>query len=62
MENVAHNFNMETCKEEPKIEKPCTIQWILRNAPNVKQLVRLGISSAARFDTWAFDFNWQPMN
>jgi hypothetical protein len=47
---------------EPTIEKNVTIQWLIRNAPNVKQFIRLGISSAERFDLWLSHFEWQAIN
>jgi hypothetical protein len=62
---VRHNFSLKNSSEEedePKIEPHCTIQWIIRNAPNVKKLIRLGISSADRFDIWSASFIWQRMN
>ncbi len=60
--SLAQTFKLKTCQEEPKIEPHCTIQWIIRNAPNVKKLIRLGISSAEWFDTWALIYNWSKMN
>ena len=62
VDDLAHTFNLETCDEEPKIEPHCTIQWIIRNAPNVKGFIRLGISSAERFDIWSTHFIWERMN
>jgi hypothetical protein len=46
----------------PVIEMHCTIQWIIRNAPNVKQFIRLGISSAEKSDIWILHFDWQALN
>ena len=46
------------------IEKNCTLQWLIRNGPKVKQYIRLGVSSAERFDLWltAFDWNTTSIN
>ena len=45
-------------KNPVKIEKNCTIQWLIRNGPKVKQFIRLGISSAERFDLCLASFDW----
>ena len=45
-------------REPAKIEKNCTIQWLIRNGPKVKQYIRLGISSAERFDLWLATYDW----
>jgi hypothetical protein len=51
--------NSVVLKDSPKIEPNCTIQWLLRNGPKVKQFVRLGISSVERFDLWLTAFDWE---
>jgi hypothetical protein len=45
-------------KDPVKIEKNCTIQWLIRNGPKIKQFIRLGISSAERFDLCLASFDW----
>ena len=45
-------------KEPAKVEKNCSIAWLIRNGPKVKQYIRLGISSAERFDLWLTTFDW----
>ena len=50
--------NSFVIREPAKIEKNCTIQWLIRNGPKVKQYIRLGISSAERFDLCLAAFDW----
>ena len=45
-------------KEPATIEKNCTIQWLIRNGPKVKQYIRLGVCSAERFDLWLATYDW----
>ena len=56
IEHTQHNSFI--FRDSAKIEKNCTLQWLIRNGPKVKQFIRLGISSAERFDLWLTTFDW----
>ena len=56
------NYGSFNFNKDDSVEPHCTIQWIIRNTPKVKQFIHLGIASAARFDVWLTHYDWRPMN
>jgi hypothetical protein len=58
--NLSQNVKFDWPDKLDDPYKSCSLSWVIKNGPRVKELTRLGVISAERFDIWNKGDYWQP--